>query len=104
MSSTVITEGDRNLVVSQASCRMDVIRLEQRAYIKIAVLRGRNAIEVHSELVEAVGNNDLSYRTVARWATAFQRVRATSGLGIKSGQQFFPLTFKLSCHKTRICT
>ena len=24
------TEGDRNLVVSQASCRMDVTRLEQR--------------------------------------------------------------------------
>ena len=31
---------------------MDVNRLEQRAYIKIAVLRGRNA----RELEEAVGN------------------------------------------------
>jgi hypothetical protein len=38
---------------------MDVTRLEQRAYIKIAVLRGRNARECHSELVEAVGNNAL---------------------------------------------
>ena len=26
------TGGDRNSVVSQASCRMDVARLEQRAY------------------------------------------------------------------------
>ena len=28
-------EGDRNSVVSQASCRMDVTRLEQRAYINL---------------------------------------------------------------------
>ncbi|GFQ82429.1 HTH_48 domain-containing protein [Trichonephila clavata] len=46
---------------------MDVTRVEQRAYIKIAVLRGRNAMECHSELVEALGNNALPYRTVARW-------------------------------------
>ena len=31
---------------------------------------------MHSELVEAVGNNVLSYRTVAKWAAAFQRGRA----------------------------
>ena len=37
------TKEDRSSVVSQASCKMDVSRLEQRAYIKIAVLRGRNA-------------------------------------------------------------
>ena len=43
------TEGDRNPVISQGSCRMDVTRLEQGAYIKIAVLRGRNARECHSE-------------------------------------------------------
>ncbi|GFX71354.1 uncharacterized protein TNCV_2453651 [Trichonephila clavipes] len=46
---------------------MEVTRVEQRAHIKIAVLRGRNAIECHSELVEALGNNALPYRTVARW-------------------------------------
>ena len=45
------TEGNRSSVVSQASCRMDVIRLGQRAYSKVAVLRGRNARECHSELV-----------------------------------------------------
>ena len=36
------TEGDRNTVVNQESCRMDVTLLEQRAYVKIAVLPGRN--------------------------------------------------------------
>ena len=34
---------------------MDVTRLEQRAYIRIAVLRRKNAIEYHSVLVEALG-------------------------------------------------
>ena len=39
------TEGDINTDVSHASCRMDVTRLEQHAYIKIAILWGRNARE-----------------------------------------------------------
>ena len=51
------TEGNRNSVVGQTKCKMDVIRLEQRAYIKIAAMRGRNARECHSELVEAVESN-----------------------------------------------
>ncbi|GFX82009.1 histone-lysine N-methyltransferase SETMAR [Trichonephila clavipes] len=45
---------------------MEATRVEQRAYFKIAILRGRNAMECHSELVKALGNNALSYRTVAR--------------------------------------
>ncbi|GFY06772.1 hypothetical protein TNCV_2203051 [Trichonephila clavipes] len=53
---------------------MEVTRVEQRAYIKIAVLRERNAIECHSELVEALGNNALSYRTVARWKNSLVNV------------------------------
>ena len=53
------TEGNRNSVVSQVPCRIDVTRLEQCAYIKIAVLRGRNARECHNELMEAVENNAL---------------------------------------------
>jgi hypothetical protein len=35
------TEGNRNPVVGQASCRMDVTKLEQRAFIKTAVLLGK---------------------------------------------------------------
>ncbi|GFW20642.1 hypothetical protein TNCV_1048651 [Trichonephila clavipes] len=45
---------------------MEVTRVEQCSYIKIAVLRGENAMEYHSELVKALGNNALPYHTVAR--------------------------------------
>ena len=57
---------------------MEVTRQEQSSYVKIAVLRGRNAKECHSELTEALGNRVLPYRTVARWAAAFQRRRFAS--------------------------
>ena len=56
---------------------MEVTR-QKRPYVKIAVLRGRNAKECHSELTKALGNRGLPYRTVARWAAAFQRGRVTS--------------------------
>ncbi|GFV62410.1 HTH_48 domain-containing protein [Trichonephila clavipes] len=57
---------------------MEVNRIEQHAYIKIAVLGGRNAMECHSELVEALGNNALPYRTVARWVGKFQQGRVST--------------------------
>ncbi|PSN53367.1 hypothetical protein C0J52_03804 [Blattella germanica] len=44
---------------------MEVSRLEQRAYIKIAVLHGQNARECHTQLLEAVGARALPYRTLA---------------------------------------
>ena len=45
---------------------MEVTRKEQRSYVKVAVLRGRNGKKCHSELTEALGNRALPYRTVAR--------------------------------------
>ena len=57
---------------------MAVTRQKQHSCVKIAVLRGRNVKECHSELTEALGNRDLPYRTVARWAAAFQRGRVAS--------------------------
>ncbi|GFT93122.1 HTH_48 domain-containing protein [Trichonephila clavipes] len=57
---------------------MEVTRVEQCAYIKIAVLRRRNAMESHTELVEAVGNNALPYRTVAWWVGKFQQGRVST--------------------------
>ncbi|GFY28731.1 uncharacterized protein TNCV_3440981 [Trichonephila clavipes] len=57
---------------------MEVTRVEQRAYTKIAVLRGRNAMECHSELVEALRNNALPYRKVARWIGMFQQRRVST--------------------------
>ena len=59
----------------QPLSEMEVTRQERRSYMKIAVLRGTNAKECHSELTEALGNRALPYRTVARWAAAFQRGR-----------------------------
>ena len=57
---------------------MDVTRQEQRSYVKIAVLQSRNVKECHSELIEALGNRALPYRTVVRCAAAFQRGRVVS--------------------------
>ncbi|GFU45826.1 hypothetical protein TNCV_3068051 [Trichonephila clavipes] len=50
---------------------MEVTRVEQRDYIKIAILRERNAMECHCELVEVLGNNTLPYRTVSRMPRKF---------------------------------
>ncbi|PRD25756.1 UNVERIFIED_CONTAM: hypothetical protein NCL1_39999 [Trichonephila clavipes] len=65
---------------------MEVTHVEQRAYIKIAVLRGRNAMECHSELVEAFGNNALPYHTVARWVGNFQLGRVSTSDEQRSGR------------------
>ena len=64
---------------------MEVTRQEQRSYVKIAVLRGRNAKECHSEFTEALGNRNLPYRTVTRWAAAFQRGRVASADMCRTG-------------------
>ena len=57
---------------------MEVTRQKQGAYVKIAVLRGRNAKECYSKLKEALGYRVLPYITVAKWAAAFQRGRVAS--------------------------
>ena len=57
---------------------MEVTQQEQRSFVKIVVLWGRNAKECYSELTEALGNCALPYRTVARWAAAFQHGRVAS--------------------------
>ena len=57
---------------------MEVTRQEQCSYVKIALLRGRNTKECHSQLTEALDNRVLPNRTVVRWAAAFQRGRVAS--------------------------
>ena len=52
---------------------MEVTRVKQLAYIKIVVLRERNAMECHSELQKAVRNNILPNRTVVRLTGKFQQ-------------------------------
>ncbi|KAJ8890292.1 hypothetical protein PR048_009800 [Dryococelus australis] len=57
---------------------MDVTKVEQSAYIEIAVRCGRNARECHAELREALGNLAIPYRTVARWGEAFKQGREST--------------------------
>ena len=57
---------------------MEVTHVEQRAYIKIAFLRGGNAMKCHSELVKDLGNNVLPYSTVAWWVGMFQQGRVST--------------------------
>ncbi|GFQ89414.1 HTH_48 domain-containing protein [Trichonephila clavata] len=57
---------------------MGVTRVEQRTFIRIAILRGRNVMECHSEFVEALGSNALPYRPVARWVGKFQQGRVST--------------------------
>ncbi|GFQ91770.1 HTH_48 domain-containing protein [Trichonephila clavata] len=65
---------------------MEVTRVEERAYIKIAVLRERNETECHSEFVEALGNNALPYRIVARWVGKFQQGLVSTSDEQRSGR------------------
>ncbi|GFX23877.1 uncharacterized protein TNCV_1789081 [Trichonephila clavipes] len=65
---------------------MEVTRGDQRACIKIAVLRERNAMECLSELMESLGNNALPYRTVARWIGKFQHGRVSTSDEQRSGR------------------
>ncbi|GFT93877.1 HTH_48 domain-containing protein [Trichonephila clavipes] len=57
---------------------MEVTLVKQRAYIKLAVLRGRKVMKCHSALVDAIGNNALPYRIVARWVGKFQQGRVST--------------------------
>ncbi|GFT53545.1 HTH_48 domain-containing protein [Trichonephila clavipes] len=65
---------------------MEVTRVEQRVYIKITLLRKRNVMECHSELVKAFGNNALPYRTVARWVGKFHQRRVSTSDKQRSGR------------------
>ena len=51
------------------------------------MLLGEKAKECHSKLTEALGNRALPYRTVARWAVAFQRGRVYSSDMRRTGRQ-----------------
>jgi hypothetical protein len=57
---------------------MEVTKVEQRSYVKIAVLRVRNARECHAELREALSDRAMPYRTVARWVEAFKWGRVST--------------------------
>jgi hypothetical protein len=76
---------DAEVQEQRSKSRMNVSLLEQRCYVKVAVLRGRNATQCHSELVLALGSHALPNRTVARWIAAFQHGREASADLQRSG-------------------
>lgn len=51
---------------------------EQRAYIKISVLLGKTAIQIHGELVTALGQRSYSLRRVRELAKEFQSLSRLS--------------------------
>ncbi|GFQ72177.1 HTH_48 domain-containing protein [Trichonephila clavata] len=72
---------------------MEVTCVEQRAYIKIVITRGRNEMECHSEFAEALGNIALPYRTVVvRWVGKFHEGRVSTSDEQRSGR---PLSVRI---------
>jgi len=50
---------------------------DQRSYIKIETLRGKNPTEIHSVLREVRCEQTVNRSTVSRWATRFREGRVT---------------------------
>jgi len=50
---------------------------DQRLYIKIETLRGKNPIENHTALHEVCSEQTVDRSTVSRWATSFHEGRVT---------------------------
>ena len=48
---------------------------DQKSYIKILILRGKNPTEIHSALLEVCGEQTVDCSTVSRWATRFREGR-----------------------------
>jgi len=50
---------------------------DQRSYIKIETLRGKNPREIHSALREVCGEQTVDHSTVSCWATHFREGHVT---------------------------
>ena len=48
-----------------------VIISDQRSYIKIETLRGKNPREIHGAMSEVCGEFTVDHRTATRWAKRF---------------------------------
>jgi len=51
---------------------------DQKSYIKIETLRGKNPTEIHSALREVFGEQTVDHSTISRWATRFREGRVTT--------------------------
>jgi len=52
---------------------MEVFKVEQHLYLKIAMLHGKSALECRAELCEALGDH-----AVTEWAQAFRSGRVSA--------------------------
>ena len=54
-----------------------IARSDQRSYIKIETLRGKNPIEIHNALHEVCGDSVVDRSTVSRWVSRFREGRVS---------------------------
>jgi hypothetical protein len=59
---------------------------DQRSYIKIETLRGKNPTEIHSALCEVCSEQTVDHSTVSGWATRFCEGRVTINYDQKPGR------------------
>ena len=59
---------------------------DQRAYIKIEILRGETPAEIHNSLMEVCCVENVDRSTISRWAQCFHEVRLSIENDPKSGQ------------------
>jgi len=59
---------------------------DQRAYIKIEILRGKTPVEIHSSLMEVCGVKTGDRSTISRWAQRFHEGRLSTENDPKSGR------------------
>ena len=63
-----------------------ILRSDQRSYIKIETLGGKNPTEVHNALREVCGDSVVDRSTVSRWASCFCEGRVSIQDDPRSGQ------------------
>ena len=59
---------------------------DQRSYIKIESLHGKNSTEIHNNLREMCGDNVVDRSTVSRWSVHFRKARLSAADNPRSGR------------------
>jgi hypothetical protein len=62
-----------------------ISRSDQRSYIKIETLQGKNPTEIHNALHEVCGDSVLDRSMVSWWASSFREGRVSIQDGSRSG-------------------
>ena len=63
-----------------------ITRSDQRSYIKIESLRGKNPTEIHNALREVCGDSAVDRSTVSRWSARFREGRESIEDNPRSGR------------------